>query len=367
MNGGIVSFVYDVDGNRVAKTVNGVTTRYLVDTNNPTGYSQIVDELTGTQVTRTYTFGQSLISQRELVNGRWVVSFYGYDGQGSVRLLTDFFGAITDTYTYDAFGNLIAATGTTPNEHLYVGEQFDANVGFYYLRARYMDPSIGRFWSMDSYEGSSYDPATLHKYLYVGADPVNKVDPTGHSSIAEELVTLDVNSILSSMSAIRNIAIAAVAACALNFAVTGLLNEADISIGASTPCDAPNRPEKKVLFAHGTSLLSAIAIDTVGVDYEAIIGGGRGSEVPGAFFTFLLEPNPPLALQLASEFALRKEPPHAVMVGKLPQSVFDRLRAIGAIYSTPLTGAGYEQTIFLPQSFRALNRYNLGRWEIIPQ
>jgi YD repeat-containing protein len=122
LNGGTVSFVYDGDGNRVAKTVNGVTTRYLVDSNNPTSYPQVVDEITGNQVTRTYTYGHSLINQRQLVNSQWLVSFYGYDGQGSVRLLTDFSGAITDTYTYDAFGNLIASTGNTPNEHLYAGE-----------------------------------------------------------------------------------------------------------------------------------------------------------------------------------------------------------------------------------------------------
>ena len=187
-NGGTVSFVYDGDGNRVAKTVNGVTTKYLVDSNNPSGYPQVVDELIGNQVTRTYTFGHSLISQRQLIGGQWLVSFYGYDGQGSVRLLTDFAGGVTDTYTYDAFGNLIAATGTTPNEHLYVGEQFDANIGFYYLRARYMNPVSGRFWSFDSHEGSVYDPASLHKYLYAGADPVNKFDPTGQSFLIFESI-----------------------------------------------------------------------------------------------------------------------------------------------------------------------------------
>ncbi|HMG75192.1 MAG TPA: hypothetical protein VK582_16955 [Pyrinomonadaceae bacterium] len=64
LNGGIVSFVYDGDGNRVARTINGVTTRYLVDANNPTGHSQIVEELVGGQVTRTYAFGNNLISQR---------------------------------------------------------------------------------------------------------------------------------------------------------------------------------------------------------------------------------------------------------------------------------------------------------------
>jgi hypothetical protein len=43
-----------------------------------------------------------------------------------------------------------------------------------------MNPSSGRFLTQDSFEGVTHDPATLHKYLYAGADPVNKVDPSGH-------------------------------------------------------------------------------------------------------------------------------------------------------------------------------------------
>jgi hypothetical protein len=52
-----VTLLYDGDGNRVAKTVNGVTTRYLVDDLNPTGLPQVVDELVAGTVRRTYTYG----------------------------------------------------------------------------------------------------------------------------------------------------------------------------------------------------------------------------------------------------------------------------------------------------------------------
>ena len=44
---GGLSIVYDGDGNRVSKTVAGVTTQYLVDTQNPTGYAQVLDEVQG--------------------------------------------------------------------------------------------------------------------------------------------------------------------------------------------------------------------------------------------------------------------------------------------------------------------------------
>jgi RHS repeat-associated protein len=197
---GSASFVYDGDGNRVAKTAGGVTTRYLVDTNNATGHAQVVEELVGGSVRRQYTYGHDLISQRQLISGQWEVSFYGYDGHGSVRYLTDSAGSVTDTYTYDAFGVLLARTGTTPNDYLYSGEQFDPNVGFYYLRARYMNPSTGRFQTMDEFEGLKFDPLSLHKYTYANADPVDLVDPSGHFSIGSMAMTMAIGGIISAIT-----------------------------------------------------------------------------------------------------------------------------------------------------------------------
>src|SRR5208283_3659550 len=79
-----VTIQYDADGNRVAKTVNGVTTRYLVDDLNPTGYSQVVEEVTAGAVTRQYTYGLQRISQTQQIANAWTPSFYGYDGGGTV-------------------------------------------------------------------------------------------------------------------------------------------------------------------------------------------------------------------------------------------------------------------------------------------
>jgi RHS repeat-associated protein len=72
--------------------------------------------------------------------------------------------------------------GTTPNEFLYRGEQFDPDLGLYYLRARYYNPLTGRFMSRDVNEGNIRIPATLHKYLYTGGDPVNRIDPLGRDA-----------------------------------------------------------------------------------------------------------------------------------------------------------------------------------------
>ena len=94
--------------------------------------------------------------QRELsvISNLWTPSFYGYDGAGSVRQLTNSTGAVTDTYEYDAFGNTFTKHGTTPNNYLYRGEQYDPDLGLYYLRARYYNPATDRFLTETRKTGS---------------------------------------------------------------------------------------------------------------------------------------------------------------------------------------------------------------------
>jgi RHS repeat-associated protein len=69
----------------------------------------------------------------------------------------------------------------------YRGEQYDPDLGLYYLRARYYNPGTGRFLSRDPEDGQFWDPKTLHKYLYTGGDPVNRVDPRGRELFEVEL------------------------------------------------------------------------------------------------------------------------------------------------------------------------------------
>ena len=84
-----MGLVYDAFGNRVSKTVNGVTTQYLVeDDKNPTGLPQVFDELMNGVVTRTYNYGLQRISEDQIVSNTWTPSFYGYDGGGNVRQFT---------------------------------------------------------------------------------------------------------------------------------------------------------------------------------------------------------------------------------------------------------------------------------------
>ena len=201
-NGKVVTMVYDAFGNRVAKTVNGVTIQYLVEDDvNPTDLPQVVEELVNGVVTRQYTYGLQRISENPSPavtgNSAWTPSFYGYDGGGSVRQLINSAGAVTDEYEYDAYGNSFTKQGTTPNNYLYRAEQFDSDLGLYYLRARYYNPQTGRFLSRDPKEfkplkswNKPVDSRKMHKYLYTGADPVNLVDPRGEGPIIEWILAL---------------------------------------------------------------------------------------------------------------------------------------------------------------------------------
>src|SRR3989440_9653348 len=124
---GSTTMVYDGDGNRVSETVGGGTTKYLVETLNPTGLPQVLDETVNSSVTRTYGYGLQRISENQLNGSTWTPSFYGQDGHGNVRFLTNSTGTVTDRYQYDAFRRLIALTRTTPNNFQDSGEQVDAH------------------------------------------------------------------------------------------------------------------------------------------------------------------------------------------------------------------------------------------------
>jgi RHS repeat-associated protein len=180
---GAVTIVYDGDGNRVSETAGGVTTKYLVDTLNPTGLPQVLDEKVSGSVTRTYAYGLQRVSENRLVGSTWTPSFYGYDGHGNVRFLTNTVASVTDSYDYDAFGMPIKTSGTTPNVFLYSGERSDSSIGLYHLRDRYYNQATGRFETQDSYEGDIQKPLTLHKYVYTADNPVNFVDPTGDEAL----------------------------------------------------------------------------------------------------------------------------------------------------------------------------------------
>ncbi len=209
--GDVIDLQYDTDGNRIVKTVNGAKIHYLVDTNNHTGYVQVVEELSPSSfinhpsslvVVRTYTHGLTLLSQSQLIDDEdgpsWHSHYYLLDGQNSVCGLADLDGTLTDLYYYEAYGSLINHNGHTMsaealsengNLYQYTGEQWDPDLNHYYLRARYYEPNRGRFWTMDPFQGFLTDPQSLHKYSYAHNNPVMFVDPSGKFTISEVTVT----------------------------------------------------------------------------------------------------------------------------------------------------------------------------------
>ena len=182
---------HDGDGRLAAQTVDGATTYYLVDDLNPTGHSQVLEELTllnhDLAPTLVQTFGHALLHQQTLEIGPdnnldWQLRFHGTDAHGNVRYLTDPAGTVTDTWDYDAFGNVIDRTGSSDNRHLFAGERWDPNLMLYDLRARLYQPDTGRFWTRDPFPGVRGVPSSLHPYLFAENDPVNRLDPDGQFS-----------------------------------------------------------------------------------------------------------------------------------------------------------------------------------------
>jgi RHS repeat-associated protein len=172
---GTVTFKYDPFGRRIQKafTQNSTTTvtNYLYDGAN------IIEELgqSGNEIAR---YAQSSSTDQPLSETRaGATSYYAQDGIGSITSLSSSTGTLSNTYTYDAFGNLTASTGSLTNPFRYTGRDFDQETGLYYLRARYLDPAAGRFLSEDpiSFGGG------LNFYTYVDNSPIGDYDPTGNA------------------------------------------------------------------------------------------------------------------------------------------------------------------------------------------
>jgi len=175
-----VSLTYDGDGNLVQKAANGVTTSYLIDTNNLSGYAQIVEAKTNGALTDVFNYGSTgIVSQGHVPTGTTV--YFGKDGSNNTRYLTDSqTGNVTDTFDYTADGIRVNGTGSFPAAHQFQGEYLDPDLNLYDLRARWLNPQTGEFMTMDTYEGQGEDPASLHKYAFVQWDGgINDSDPTG--------------------------------------------------------------------------------------------------------------------------------------------------------------------------------------------
>jgi RHS repeat-associated protein len=168
-SGGTVTFKYDPLGRRIYKQSPSATSIFLYDGDNLTETTNAG----GTEITAN---AQGLnIDELLAIKGSSGTDYYEADGLGSVTSLTAPAGTVAESYAYDSFGNTMSSSGSLANSFRYTAREFDAETGLYYNRARYYDPSGGRFLSEDpvGFRGS------VDFYAYVENDPVRHRDPSG--------------------------------------------------------------------------------------------------------------------------------------------------------------------------------------------
>ncbi len=181
----VARFAYDALGRRVERTVGetvGPSSRapndfpdvrsYLYDgegilRERNSGYPEVVANL--------YVNGPG-IDEPLAVEPEWgpFPTYYHADGLGSIVKTTNMTGEAGATRQYDSWGNLEA--GTYQPGYAFTGREWDPESGLYYYRARYYDPSIGRFINEDPIR---YAGGQANFYAYVADNPVKFVDPTG--------------------------------------------------------------------------------------------------------------------------------------------------------------------------------------------
>ncbi len=166
---GSVAFKYDPWGRRIYKFSPSFTGIFVYDRDN------LIETVNSSgTLLASYTQGQNIDEPlAELRSGG--TSFYEADGLGSITSLSTSSGTVANTYSYDSLGNLSNFTGTLRNPFQYTARESDPESGLYYYRARYYDPTIGRFISGDPKRFR----ADVNFYRYVSDNPTNLVDPWG--------------------------------------------------------------------------------------------------------------------------------------------------------------------------------------------
>jgi RHS repeat-associated protein len=170
-----VGYTYDVDDQRISKTIDGVVENYYLDGEQ---IAFVTDG--GGHETFHYLYGlnvDQVLAQDSPSGMIWALA----DRLGSVDTLTDADGNVVESRTYDSFGNLLSSTANsqlpTPNfRYGYTGRELDLESGLDYYRARYYDSAVGRFISVDP---MGFGAGDTNLYRYVGNNSTNNTDPSG--------------------------------------------------------------------------------------------------------------------------------------------------------------------------------------------
>ena len=162
----VARFAYDPFGRRVEKIAGGVTTRYTYDGDD------ILREARGS-ATLQYVHGPGIDEPLAVTEGGARTYFHA-DGLGSIVATTDAAGNVTSRRQYDAWGNL--EVGADQPGYAFTGREWDPETGLYYYRARYYDPTVGRFISEDPI---GFWGGDVNLYSYVADQPTMFIDPLG--------------------------------------------------------------------------------------------------------------------------------------------------------------------------------------------
>ena len=178
-SGVTAEFVYNADGLRVQKTVNGVATKYTLHGKNVVHMTSGTDEL---------HFFYDAQNRPAVVVYNGVPYAYVKSLQGDIVAILDENGNTVVSYGYDAWGAPLWCTGELAETlgkvqpFRYRGYVFDEETGFYYVSSRYYDPEIGRFISPDTTDVLTATPMGLtdkNLYAYCDNNPVVRVDHGG--------------------------------------------------------------------------------------------------------------------------------------------------------------------------------------------
>lgn len=156
---------YLKDGLRSQKTTGTTTTQYGYN-----GSGQVVSEKGSNGNASTYIRGDRVLVKKDQTAIKDY--YYLFNGHGDVVQKVDTSGTIVNSYGYNEWGNIAKQQETVSNSFKYAGEAYDSETKLYYLKARYYDPSQGRFLNEDSYEGQITNPLTLNIYGYVMNNPM---------------------------------------------------------------------------------------------------------------------------------------------------------------------------------------------------